>query len=126
MPRCINNCYNLETFWKNWHASYNKWLVRYLYIPLGGTRRKLLNVWVVFTFVAIWHDLEWKLLSWAWLTCLFFIPETILKSAVNAFQVESTQWGVCCLRTKCSCWYYHYHLSHGSKPYWFCYWTIWH
>ncbi|BBG96234.1 Membrane bound O-acyl transferase family protein [Prunus dulcis] len=27
MPRCINNCYNLETFWKNWHASYNKWLV---------------------------------------------------------------------------------------------------
>ncbi|ONI36397.1 hypothetical protein PRUPE_1G583400 [Prunus persica] len=90
MPRCINNCYNLETFWKNWHASYNKWLVRYLYIPLGGTRRKLLNVWVVFTFVAIWHDLEWKLLSWAWLTCLFFIPEMILKSAVNAFQVEST------------------------------------
>ncbi|RXH73455.1 hypothetical protein DVH24_016277 [Malus domestica] len=86
MPRCINNCYNLETFWKNWHASYNKWLVRYLYIPLGGTRRKLLNVWVVFTFVAIWHDLEWKLLSWAWLTCLFFIPEMILKSATNAFQ----------------------------------------
>ncbi|TQE07327.1 hypothetical protein C1H46_006980 [Malus baccata] len=90
MPRCINNCYNLETFWKNWHASYNKWLVRYLYIPLGGTRRKLLNVWVVFTFVAIWHDLEWKLLSWAWLTCLFFIPEMILKSATNAFQVKST------------------------------------
>lgn len=28
MPRCINNCYNLESFWKNWHASYNKWLVR--------------------------------------------------------------------------------------------------
>ncbi|KAJ0463932.1 putative membrane bound O-acyl transferase, MBOAT [Helianthus annuus] len=73
MPRCINNCYNLESFWKNWHASFNKWLVRYMYIPLGGSRRKLLNVWVVFTFVAIWHDLEWKLLSWAWLTCIFFI-----------------------------------------------------
>ncbi|KAI3513488.1 hypothetical protein L1887_20822 [Cichorium endivia] len=29
MPRCINNCYNLESFWKNWHASFNKWLVRY-------------------------------------------------------------------------------------------------
>ncbi|KAK7838380.1 glycerol uptake protein 2, partial [Quercus suber] len=28
MPRCINNCHNLEGFWKNWHASYNKWLVR--------------------------------------------------------------------------------------------------
>ncbi|KAM0046350.1 putative membrane bound O-acyl transferase, MBOAT [Helianthus debilis subsp. tardiflorus] len=27
MLRCINNCYNLESFWKNWHASFNKWLV---------------------------------------------------------------------------------------------------
>ncbi|KAL9995759.1 putative membrane bound O-acyl transferase, MBOAT [Helianthus debilis subsp. tardiflorus] len=41
MLRCINNCYNLESFWKNWHASFNKWLVRYMYIPLGGSRRKL-------------------------------------------------------------------------------------
>uniref|UniRef100_A0A2N9ETK6 Membrane-bound O-acyltransferase C24H6.01c n=1 Tax=Fagus sylvatica TaxID=28930 RepID=A0A2N9ETK6_FAGSY len=90
MPRCINNCHNLEGFWKNWHASYNKWLVRYMYIPLGGSRKKLLNVWVIFTFVAIWHDLEWKLLSWAWLTCLFFIPEMILKSAASALQVESS------------------------------------
>jgi hypothetical protein len=28
-----------------------------------------------------------KLLSWAWLTCLFFIPELVLKSATKAFQV---------------------------------------
>ncbi|KAL9271826.1 Membrane-bound O-acyltransferase gup1-like protein [Drosera capensis] len=89
MPKCINNCYNLESFWKNWHASYNKWLVRYIYIPLGGSRTKVLNVWIVFTFVAIWHDLEWKLLSWAWLTCVFFVPEMLFKSAANTFQVES-------------------------------------
>ncbi|KAK1570656.1 hypothetical protein Q3G72_005317 [Acer saccharum] len=89
MPRCLNNCHNLETFWKNWHASFNKWLVRYLYIPLGGSRRKLLNVWVIFTFVAIWHDLEWKLLSWAWLTCLFFVPEMVVKSAAHSFQAKS-------------------------------------
>ncbi|KAG9138722.1 hypothetical protein Leryth_021032 [Lithospermum erythrorhizon] len=89
MPKCINNCYNLESFWKNWHASFNKWLVRYVYIPLGGAETKFLNIWVVFTFVAIWHDLEWKLLSWAWLTCLFFIPELIVKASANSLQVES-------------------------------------
>lgn len=60
-----------------------------MYIPLGGSRRKFMNVWVVFTFVAVWHDLEWKLLSWAWLTCLFFMPEMLLKSASNAFKVQS-------------------------------------
>lgn len=89
MPRCINNCHDLESFWKSWHASFNKWLVRYMYIPLGGTQRKLLNVWVIFTFVAIWHDLEWKLLSWAWLTCIFLVPEIVVKSSTNRYQARS-------------------------------------
>nr|XP_010929814.1 putative membrane-bound O-acyltransferase C24H6.01c isoform X3 [Elaeis guineensis]XP_010929815.1 putative membrane-bound O-acyltransferase C24H6.01c isoform X3 [Elaeis guineensis]XP_019708520.1 putative membrane-bound O-acyltransferase C24H6.01c isoform X3 [Elaeis guineensis] len=129
MPKCINNCYNLEGFWKNWHASFNKWLVRYMYIPLGGSQRKLLNVWVIFTFVAIWHDLEWKLLSWAWLTCLFFIPEILVKSSVNSFQL------------KCAAgMFIHRELSAiagavtitclmfyaGCKPCWLCYRTIGH
>ncbi|KAH7854854.1 hypothetical protein Vadar_018419 [Vaccinium darrowii] len=47
--------------------------------------KKLLNVWVIFTSVAIWHDLERKLLSWAWLTCVFFVPEMIVKSAATSF-----------------------------------------
>ncbi|EEC78503.1 hypothetical protein OsI_18427 [Oryza sativa Indica Group] len=89
MPRCINNCHDLESFWKSWHASFNRWLVRYLYIPLGGAQRKLLSIWVVFTFVAVWHDLEWKLISWAWLTCLFFVPEILVKSLSNKFQPRS-------------------------------------
>eukprot|EP01018_Ginkgo_biloba_P037071 Gb_24225 [translate_table: standard] len=89
MPRCINNCYDLEGFWKSWHASYNRWLVRYLYIPLGGSQQKLLNVWVIFTFVAIWHDLEWKLLSWAWVTCLFWMPEVFFKSIMHMSQVRN-------------------------------------
>lgn len=39
----------------NWHV----WFSRYLYIPLGGSKWRFLNVWIIFTFVAIWHDLEW-------------------------------------------------------------------
>jgi D-alanyl-lipoteichoic acid acyltransferase DltB (MBOAT superfamily) len=67
----------LQGFWKNWHASFNLWLVRYLYIPLGGTHRRALAVWPIFTFVAVWHDLEWRLLAWAWLSCLLFAPELV-------------------------------------------------
>ncbi|XP_074571099.1 membrane-bound O-acyltransferase gup1 [Curcuma longa] len=97
MPRCLNNCYDLETFWKSWHSSFNKWIVRYMYIPLGGSHRKLLNVWVIFTFVALWHDLEWKLLSWAWLTCVFFVPEIVIKSYISNVHVQSVL-GVCIIR----------------------------
>jgi hypothetical protein len=28
MTRCICNNYDVAGFWKNWHASYNQWLVR--------------------------------------------------------------------------------------------------
>ena len=66
-----------QGFWRNWHASYNQWLVRYMYIPLGGTRWRALNVWAIFTFVAVWHDLEWRLLGWAWIMALFMAPEMV-------------------------------------------------
>eukprot|EP00271_Cylindrocystis_brebissonii_P003291 TRINITY_DN1410_c1_g1_i13.p1 TRINITY_DN1410_c1_g1~~TRINITY_DN1410_c1_g1_i13.p1 ORF type:complete len:345 (-),score=65.53 TRINITY_DN1410_c1_g1_i13:826-1860(-) len=75
MLRCLNNSYTIEGFWKGWHASYNRWLVRYLYIPLGGAKWRLLNTWAVFTFVALWHDIDWRLLGWAWITCLLTVPE---------------------------------------------------
>lgn len=87
MTKCLNNCCDLETFWKSWHASYNRYLVRYLYIPLGGSRWRFLNVWIIFTFVAIWHDLEWRLLSWAWVTCILWGPELLAKSVMRTPQM---------------------------------------
>jgi len=67
----------LKGFWKNWHASFNLWLVRYLYIPLGGQQYRWISIWIIFGFVAFWHDLEWKLLQWAWIMALFFAIEGV-------------------------------------------------
>ena len=30
---------------------------------------------VIFTFVAIWHDIQLRLLLWGWLITLFIVPE---------------------------------------------------
>lgn len=38
------------------------------------------NMWPVFTFVALWHDIELKLLAWGWLICLFLMPELIASN----------------------------------------------
>lgn len=75
MLRCICNNYSVVGFWRGWHASYNRWLVRYMYVPLGGARWRLLNAWPIFTFVALWHDLEPRLLGWAWLMAALIAPE---------------------------------------------------
>lgn len=45
-------------------------------MPLGGSRFRLVNVWVVFGFVGVWHDrLQWRLLQWAGIFAAFLAPE---------------------------------------------------
>ena len=77
MNRCICNNYCFQDFWRAWHRSFNQWLIRYIYIPLGGEAYNMFNIWVVFSFVALWHDLSLELLIWAWFICLFMAPEVV-------------------------------------------------
>ena len=83
MIRCMSNNYSPLAFWRAWHRSFNRWIVRYIYIPVGGANRPVMNMVLVFTFVALWHDLSFKLLAWGWLVVLFVLPEIIAK---NVFQ----------------------------------------
>ncbi|KRX04362.1 hypothetical protein PPERSA_05623 [Pseudocohnilembus persalinus] len=83
MNRCICNNYCFEGFWRSWHRSFNQWLIRYIFIPCGGSKYKQYNIWVVFTFVAFWHDINISLMVWAWVICLSLIPEIIVKAYFN-------------------------------------------
>ena len=89
MNRCIYNNYSFEGFWRQWHRSYNIWLIRYIYVPLGGKNKKLLNSFIIFSFVALWHDLRLNLLLWAWFIYICLIPEIIIK---NYFAKENMQY----------------------------------
>jgi len=77
MLRCMLNNYSTAGFWRSWHRSYYRWIIRYIYIPLGGSKYSTYNMLIVFTFVALWHDISLKLLAWGWLIWLFILPETI-------------------------------------------------
>ncbi|ROV95892.1 hypothetical protein VSDG_05218 [Cytospora chrysosperma] len=89
MVRCVTDTWSPSSFWRSWHRSYNKWLIRYLYVPLGGASfatvassiRSVFTYLLVFTFVALWHDIQLRLLLWAWLIVLFIIPEAVAKIA---------------------------------------------
>jgi D-alanyl-lipoteichoic acid acyltransferase DltB (MBOAT superfamily) len=96
MPRCMNNNYSAIDFWRTWHKSYNRWIIRYLYVPLGGSRYKMFNVFVVFSFVAVWHDIELRLLIWGWLIALFILPEIILTTISRKYLKDSQYYNVIC------------------------------
>ncbi|GAA5974348.1 hypothetical protein JCM11641_006751 [Rhodosporidiobolus odoratus] len=92
MVRCMANNYSTGGFWRSWHRSYNLWVIRYLYIPLGGSSRPLLATLGVFTFVALWHDLQLRLLVWGWGITLFIVPEMVCKKVVSYDKYGSRPW----------------------------------
>ncbi|GAA5958460.1 hypothetical protein JCM8115_002473 [Rhodotorula mucilaginosa] len=92
MIRCMANNYSVLGFWRAWHRSYNLWVVRYLYIPLGGSTRPLLATLGVFTFVALWHDLRLRLLVWGWAITLFVVPEMVGRKLVPYSKYGSRPW----------------------------------
>ncbi|KAL0945527.1 hypothetical protein HGRIS_001009 [Hohenbuehelia grisea] len=89
MVRCVANNYSTFGFWRSWHRSYNLWIIRYIYVPLGGAKNVVVNTLLVFTFVALWHDLTFKLLAWGWLVSLFVIPELMARYLLPSSKVRS-------------------------------------
>jgi D-alanyl-lipoteichoic acid acyltransferase DltB (MBOAT superfamily) len=81
MKGCIGHTINFRVFWKEWHCSFNAWLVRYVYIPLGGNRKGAANQVFAsiccFLFVASWHDFEWRLVVWGVGLSAALIPEVL-------------------------------------------------
>lgn len=96
MLRCVSDNYSTLSFWRSWHRSYNRWLTRYIYIPLGGSSfanppavaRSILNYVLTFTFVALWHDIKLRLLIWGWLVVLFMLPEMAARALFPARKWE--------------------------------------
>ncbi|KAG0147073.1 hypothetical protein CROQUDRAFT_43404 [Cronartium quercuum f. sp. fusiforme G11] len=88
MVRCMANNFSTQAFWRSWHRSYNLWIVRYIYLPLGGSKNLLPSTVLVFTFVALWHDLSLRLLWWGWLVSLFVAPEVIVTKLFKDSTIE--------------------------------------
>ncbi|KAI1418892.1 MBOAT, membrane-bound O-acyltransferase family-domain-containing protein [Xylaria sp. FL1777] len=86
--RCVSNNWSTLAFWRSWHRSFYRWSLRYIYVPLGGSSfssarnavRSVLTYVLVFTFVALWHDIQLRLLIWGWLIVLFMLPEMVAGS----------------------------------------------
>ena len=64
---------------------------RYIYIPLGGMQNIVVNTIIVFSFVALWHDLTFRLLAWGWLVSLFILPELLASYLFPASRVRTAR-----------------------------------
>ena len=94
MKRCVCNNYTFAVFWRSWHASLHVWILRYMYLPLGGKKWRLVIAWPIFVFVGIWHDLELRWVAWALLNCASLAVEAVILAAIPS-PTPSTANGIC-------------------------------
>lgn len=59
---------NIIDFWNRWHITLTKFFTRYIYIPLGGSRkgavRTYVNIMIVFLISGLWHGSGWTFIVW--------------------------------------------------------------
>lgn len=69
---------NPSEFWRRWHTSLRKWMLDYLYLPMGGNKgSKLKYVMVmlfIFSFSGLWHGANYTFICWGLLNGLYFLP----------------------------------------------------
>jgi alginate O-acetyltransferase complex protein AlgI len=62
---------NISDFWRHWHMSLTRWLVDYVYIPMGGSRVPTYRIWinlmVTMLVSGVWHGAGLNFIVWgAW------------------------------------------------------------
>ena len=59
---------SLQDFWRRWHMTLSRWLRDYLYIPLGGSKRgdvrMYVNIVVTMVLGGLWHGAAWTFVFW--------------------------------------------------------------
>ena len=72
---------SIKEFWRRWHISLSTWFKEYLYIPLGGNRKRKLftyiNLLIVFFATGLWHGASYNFILWGLFHGFFLVIERI-------------------------------------------------
>lgn len=94
LPVNFNSPYKAGTiseFWDRWHITLTRFFTRYLYIPLGGSRRGKVRTWVntmiVFLCSGFWHGASWTFIFWGFLHGVAMVLQRIFGKWTVRFPV---------------------------------------
>lgn len=98
LPMNFNSPYkavSIRDFWKRWHISLTNFLTKYVYFPLGGSRkgpvRTYVNIIFVFLLSGIWHGANWTFILWGCIHGLLQVFERLFKTWLDKLS-EVIRW----------------------------------
>jgi alginate O-acetyltransferase complex protein AlgI len=84
LPTNFNSPYKAATareLWQRWHMTLSRFFIKYVYIPLGGSRkgkiRTIVNVLIVFVLSGLWHGAGWTYICWGLMQGLLVVWDNL-------------------------------------------------
>lgn len=78
---------SIRDFWKRWHLSLTRFFTKYVYIPLGGSRKGIIltcvNTMVVFLISGLWHGANQTFVLWGGVHGIFMVVDRIFEKTEN-------------------------------------------
>lgn len=79
--------FSIREFWKKWHISLTNFFTKYIYIPIGGSRkgkvRTYINTMLIFLISGIWHGASWTYIVWGVIHGTACVVERIIGDRWN-------------------------------------------
>ena len=76
----------IDEFWHRWHKTLTRFFTKYIYIPLGGSRKGVLrtyiNIMIVYLVSGIWHGANYTFIFWGILHGIFSVITRWQKEAI--------------------------------------------
>lgn len=92
LPINFNSPYkatSITEFWDRWHITLSRFLQKYIYIPLGGSRkglwRTIINIMLVFVISGFWHGAAWTFILWGILHGFFNVLYRLFQKIWEGF-----------------------------------------
>ena len=90
LPLNFNSPYKAFTiaeFWDRWHITLTRFFTKYVYIPLGGSRkgkiRTYINIFIIFFLSGLWHGADMKFIIWGVLHGLMMIAYRMFRKCID-------------------------------------------
>ena len=78
---------SITEFWRKWHITLGRALSSFIYIPLGGNRKKTyrvcINLFITFFISGLWHGAAWSFVVWGMLHGIAVVIERIARNALD-------------------------------------------
>jgi alginate O-acetyltransferase complex protein AlgI len=69
---------SVTDFWRRWHISLSTFFRDYVYIPLGGNRKRMVfNLMFVWFLTGLWHGASWNFILWGMYFGVFILLERL-------------------------------------------------